>query len=75
MLPEILSNELCSIKPNEERLTLVCEIQIASSGETIKSEFYEAVIESKARLTYSQANNLFTSNNSGSLSNTAVENI
>ena len=73
MLPEILSNELCSLKPNEERLTLVCEIQITSSGETIKSEFYEAVIESKARLTYSQANNLFTSNNSGSLSNTAAE--
>ncbi|MEC9415012.1 MAG: ribonuclease R [Pseudomonadota bacterium] len=75
MLPEILSNELCSIKPNEERLTLVCEVQIASSGETIKSEFYEAVIESKARLTYSQVNNLFISNNSGSFSGRVVENI
>ena len=73
MLPEVLSNGLCSLKPNEERLTLVCEVQITSSGETIKSEFYEAVIESKARLTYSQVSDLLINNNSGAFSDTAAE--
>jgi len=75
MLPEILSNGLCSLKPNEERLALVCEVQITSSGETIKSKFYEAVIESKARLTYSQVSTLFVSNNSESFSSTIAETI
>jgi len=75
MLPETLSNGLCSLKPNEERLTLVCEVQITSSGETIKSEFYEAVIESKARLTYSQVSAFFINKNSESFSNTVAETV
>jgi ribonuclease R len=54
MLPEALSNELCSLRPNVDRLCMVCDIQIDSTG-TIKTyEFYAAVMNSKARLTYTE---------------------
>ncbi|MCK4870604.1 MAG: ribonuclease R [Gammaproteobacteria bacterium] len=55
MLPEILSNELCSLKPNVDRLAMVCEITIDNSGNLQCFAFYEAVICSHARLTYSLA--------------------
>lgn len=55
MLPEALSNELCSLKPNVPRLSLVAEIQTDFTGQTIRAEFYEAVIQSKARVTYGEA--------------------
>lgn len=55
MLPEALSNELCSLKPKVPRLTLVSEMQITFTGELESYTFYEAVIESKARVTYGQA--------------------
>lgn len=54
MLPEILSNELCSLKPDVDRLSIVCEIQIDSHGEISKYSFHEAVIHSQARLTYTK---------------------
>lgn len=52
MLPEELSNGLCSLKPNVDRLALVCEMQIDKKGIQEKYEFYPAVIHSHARLTY-----------------------
>lgn len=52
MLPEILSNGLCSLKPNVERLALVCEMTISAAGNLSGYQFYEAVICSNARLTY-----------------------
>ncbi len=52
MLPEILSNELCSLKPKVDRLCMACEMIISSDGEILKSQFFEAVMHSKARLTY-----------------------
>ncbi len=52
MLPELFSNELCSLKPNVDRLSMVCEMHISKSGKITKYKFYEAVICSKARLTY-----------------------
>lgn len=52
MLPEALSNELCSLKPNVDRLCLVCEMEIDATGVLIHSTFYEAVMRSHARLTY-----------------------
>ena len=52
MLPEALSNELCSLKPKVPRLTMVCEMQISARGRITKFEFYEAVIRSWQRLTY-----------------------
>ncbi|TAG00092.1 MAG: ribonuclease R [Betaproteobacteria bacterium] len=54
MLPEALSNELCSLRPNVDRMCMVCDMQIDSLG-TIKSyDFYAAVMNSKARLTYTE---------------------
>lgn len=55
MLPEELSNELCSLKPNVPRLSLVAEMDFDFQGEKSSSKFYEAVIESKARVTYGEA--------------------
>lgn len=54
MLPEVLSNELCSLRPNVNRLTLVCEMVISSSGKISSYRFAEAVIRSHARLTYNE---------------------
>lgn len=53
MLPEKLSNGLCSLNPAVDRLTLVCEMLIKEDGEIEGYRFYEAVIWSQARLTYS----------------------
>jgi ribonuclease R len=54
MLPEALSNELCSLKPDEDRLAMVCEIEVRASGRAESYQFYEGVIHSHARLTYTQ---------------------
>lgn len=55
MLPEELSNELCSLKPNVDRLAYVADMQFDGSGKLVKSDFYEAVIKSHARVTYGEA--------------------
>ncbi len=55
MLPEALSNEICSLKPNVERLSLVCEMHFDFKGETTQYQIYEAVIKSQARVTYGVA--------------------
>lgn len=54
MLPEALSNELCSLKPKVDRLTLVCEMTVSSNGKLSGYKFYSAVIHSHARLTYTE---------------------
>jgi ribonuclease R len=54
MLPEALSNGLCSLKPAVDRLAMVCEMQLSANGVLTKYRFYEAVIHSHARLTYTQ---------------------
>lgn len=54
MLPEALSNGLCSLNPHVDRLAMVCEMTIAESGKVSGYQFYEAVICSHARLTYTQ---------------------
>ncbi len=54
MLPEILSNELCSLVPDEDRLCMVCEMLVNREGRVIRSRFYEGVMRSHARLTYTQ---------------------
>lgn len=54
MLPEALSNGLCSLKPAVDRLAMVCEMELSREGELGKFSFYEAVIHSHARLTYTQ---------------------
>ncbi len=55
MLPEALSNELCSLKPGIDRLTKCVEFEISDAGKVISSKFYPAVIHSKRRLTYREA--------------------
>jgi len=62
MLPEILSNELCSLKPNVDRLCLVSECEITEEGELVDFRFYPAVIHSRARLTYTQVARLLEDN-------------
>ncbi|NKF22513.1 ribonuclease R [Solimonas sp. C16B3] len=52
MLPEKLSNGLCSLNPDVERLCMVCEMRVMPDGEVAKSRFYEAVMRSHARLIY-----------------------
>ncbi|HET9046176.1 MAG TPA: ribonuclease R, partial [Casimicrobiaceae bacterium] len=54
MLPEALSNELCSLKPKVDRLCMACDMQISAQGEITAYEFYPAVMHSRARLTYTQ---------------------
>ncbi|MEZ5503130.1 MAG: ribonuclease R [Halioglobus sp.] len=54
MLPEALSNGLCSLKPDVDRLSMVCEMELSAAGVLAKYRFYEAVIHSHARLTYTQ---------------------
>ena len=54
MLPEILSNGLCSINPEVDRLSMVCEMHISRSGQIERYAFYPAVMRSHARLTYNE---------------------
>src|SRR5277367_4900202 len=55
MLPESLSNRLCSLMTRVERLAFVCDMHVSKTGKPGKARFYEAVIISHARLTYNQA--------------------
>lgn len=52
MLPEVLSNGLCSLNPKVDRLCMVCEMRINADGQVTRSKFYEAVMNSAARLIY-----------------------
>lgn len=54
MLPEVLSNGLCSLNPEVDRLCMVCEMTISQQGVMSGYSFYEAVMHSKARLTYNK---------------------
>jgi ribonuclease R len=54
MLPEVLSNGLCSLNPKVDRLCMVCDMRVSPAGKVTKSTFFEGVMKSKARLTYSQ---------------------
>ena len=54
MLPETLSNGICSLNPKVDRLCMVCDMQVDRAGEVVSSKFYEAVMRSHARLTYTR---------------------
>lgn len=54
MLPEKLSNGLCSLNPEVDRLTMVCEMLLDSQGQVTRFKFFEGLIHSHARLTYTQ---------------------
>ncbi|MBQ6495963.1 MAG: ribonuclease R [Firmicutes bacterium] len=58
MLPKELSNELCSLQPGKDRLTLSLDIEVDRSGAVVSHEIYESVICSKARLVYDDVSDL-----------------
>src|SRR6202034_1034504 len=55
MLPEALSNELCSLKPFVDRLTKCVEFLLTAEGRVVRAQFYPAVIRSQRRFTYREA--------------------
>lgn len=58
MLPEILSNGLCSLNPDVDRLCMACELYVNRSGQVTRSRFFAAVMRSHARFTYDQVADL-----------------
>jgi len=54
MLPEALSNGLCSLVPEEDRLCVCCELRVSEGGKITRSRFFEGVMRSAARLTYGE---------------------
>ena len=76
MLPELFSNELCSLRANVDRLSMVCEMHISKGGKLTRYKFYEAVICSKARLTYNQVSGLLQDNkNSRTVEKVVLDNL
>ncbi|NDD04813.1 MAG: RNB domain-containing ribonuclease, partial [Proteobacteria bacterium] len=62
MLPESLSNDLCSLNPKTDKLVLVAEIRFDRNGIMLESFFYEGIIRTAARLTYTQVHEWFKGN-------------
>ncbi len=60
MLPRKLSNGICSLNPQVNRLTLSCDMEIDSKGKVVKHEIYESVIKTKERMTYKDVNKILT---------------
>ena len=54
MLPEALSNGLCSLNPDVERLCMICDMQVDGAGQVKQYKFYPSVMRSKARMTYTK---------------------
>ena len=63
MLPEVLSNGLCSLNPQVDRLCLVCEMTVSNKGRLTGYQFYEAVMNSHARLTYTKVAKILEGDN------------
>ncbi len=68
MLPEAISNGLCSINPDVDRLCMVCEMFVNKQGEIENYDFKEAVMRSHARLTYTQVAQALEDNSAGIIS-------
>ncbi|MBF0265450.1 MAG: ribonuclease R [Gammaproteobacteria bacterium] len=62
MLPEILSNGLCSLNPNVDRLCMVCEIDFDQQGNVLDYKFHKALMNSSARLTYTEVAEILEGN-------------
>ncbi len=59
MLPKKLSNDLCSLNPNEKKFTFTCDMEINQKGEVINVDIYKSSIISKHRLSYNQVDELY----------------
>ncbi|MDX1351446.1 MAG: ribonuclease R, partial [Thiomicrorhabdus sp.] len=64
MLPSKLSDGLCSLNPKVDRLCMVADLTLTEDGKLERSQFYQAVMNSKARLTYTQVHDILTNENS-----------
>ncbi|MDC0214376.1 ribonuclease R [Gammaproteobacteria bacterium] len=73
MLPETLSNDLCSLKEQCDRPVLVCDMNLSPEGALQNFDFYEALICSKARLTYSEVHAYLSSGASSRPLSSAVQ--
>ncbi|MCP3870311.1 MAG: ribonuclease R [Gammaproteobacteria bacterium] len=62
MLPEVLSNGLCSLNPEVDRLCMTCELYIDKTGKIARSKFYPGVMRSHARLTYDEVADMLDGN-------------
>ncbi len=60
MLPEVLSNGLCSLNPDVDRLCMLCEMTLDEKGGVKKTRFHNGILRSHARLTYDQVNEMLT---------------
>lgn len=67
MLPEMLSNGLCSLRPGEDRLAVLAVLDIGSTGHVQKEEFSQILMRSKARLTYDEVESFFKSGLPGAI--------
>ena len=59
MLPRKLSNNLCSLNPDEDKMTFSVEIDFDEKGKVLKNDFYKSVIKSKSRMTYDGVNQIY----------------
>ena len=64
MIPHRLSNGICSLNPEEDRLTLSCRMEINERGEVVKHEIFDSVIHSNYRMTYDAVNKIITDQDS-----------
>lgn len=64
MLPEVLSNGLCSLNPHVDRLCMVCDMQLDKKGKVVSYNFYEAVMQSHCRFTYTKVAEIIENNDS-----------
>ena len=74
MLPEVLSNGLCSLNPDVDRLCMVADIKVSRAGKVTGYEFYPAVMNSQARLTYNQVNDYFNDSKDASIPKSLTDN-
>lgn len=58
MIPKIMSNGICSLNPDVDRLTLTCQMEIDREGKTVKHDIFESVIHSKARMVYDDVSDI-----------------
>ncbi|MCL2771140.1 MAG: ribonuclease R, partial [Firmicutes bacterium] len=75
MLPEKLSNGICSLNPNVKRLALTCEMLVNKNAEVLKHDIYESIIISKYRLTYNLVQSILENSKAGKAFETVPESV